>query len=399
MVWVKLDCPRCKAQASIDAKLAGQYALCPACQARVLVPINAPATDIPPGNPGQQSSATAGSATAAGGAANLRSTVQGGATQTWASGQPLPAAPGLGNGSPGGNGLPGGSAQPVRPAAQPMRPVGQPAPVPGMPGDAFPMSPPLADVPMLPPRADARPAGPPAVQPAYPSQVARPASGGRPPLAGGGMQPVAIPVAPAATGLAAPPMPRGIVPPVAVPPAPAAIVPAASRKVARFIAADPSQATFQLAADGQLPNLQLIEAGKTVTETTKGSSMNPLLVLAAIAASFFMSVMMLVTDFGSSGTEVRLNDARQQLETYYKGQRGPLAPYQIHLREAQQAYSRGALKTARNQYRKVLDALHAEGGDRFHGLTGTPASDKRLEELLSMLLDQDGSSGLLIDEP
>jgi hypothetical protein len=169
--------------------------------------------------------------------------------------------------------------------------------------------------------------------------------------------------------------------------------------VARFIAAEPSQATFQLAADGQLPSLQLVEAGKTAAETTKASSMNPLLVLAAIAASFCISVMMLLTDFESSGTEQRLNDARQQLETYFKGQRGPLAPYQIHLREAQQAYSRGARKTARDHYRKVLDELHAEGGDKFHGLTGTPASDKHLEELLSTLLAQDGTSGSFVEEP
>ncbi len=193
---------------------------------------------------------------------------------------------------------------------------------------------------------------------------------------------------------AAPPIPAGVVPPAA-----GVLAPTGTRKVARFIAAESAQSTIQLATDGQLPSLQLIEAGKTVTETTKGSTMNPLLVLGAIAASFCMSVMLLTTDFGSTEKDEALQYARDTLASDYEGQRGPLLPYQIHLREAQQAYSRDDRKTARDHYRKVLDLLHAEGGDRFHGLTGTPARDKQLEELLSKLLGEDASSGILINEP
>jgi len=257
---------------------------------------------------------------------------------------------------------------------------------------ALPLSPPMADVPLLPSRANASQPAPPPVGPApYSGQPARAGyAGPSPPLASGGLIPNTV-----VGGVpAAPPVSAVMAAPTA-----GVLAPAGTRKVARFIAAESAQSTIQLAADGQLPSLQLIEAGKTVAETTKGSSMNPLLVLGAIAASFCVSVMLLTTDFNSSGGEQKLNEARQQLETYYKGQRGPLAPYQIHLREAQQAYSRGAFKTARDHYRKVLDQLHVEGGDRFHGLTGTPASDKRLEELLSILLNQDVSSGLLPDEP
>ncbi len=78
--------------------------------------------------------------------------------------------------------------------------------------------------------------------------------------------------------------------------------------------------------------------------------------------------------------------------------REPLAPYQVELREAQQAYSRGQPNVAQAHYRKVLDMLRAEGGSRFRGLTGAPARDKNLEELLSRLLGQ-GYSPPPVEEP
>jgi hypothetical protein len=185
---------------------------------------------------------------------------------------------------------------------------------------------------------------------------------------------------------------------VAAPPATlGALVPAGSKKVARFIAADSAQSTIRLAPDGQLPSLHLVDVGQSTKDIAKGSSINPLLLIAGIATSFCVSVMLLMTDLQSGGANQVRDAARQQLESYYRGQEAALAPYQVHLREARQAYSRGDLKSERSHFRKVLDMLHAEGGTRFRGLTGTASSDKRLEEILSTLLGQEAPE-IRIDE-
>ncbi|MCX7428253.1 MAG: hypothetical protein NTW96_21820, partial [Planctomycetia bacterium] len=56
------------------------------------------------------------------------------------------------------------------------------------------------------------------------------------------------------------------------------------------------------------------------------------------------------------------------------------------LREAQRAASRGDRAGERRLYRQVLDLLRAER-DRFDkGLTGSRDRDKKLEELISVML-------------
>jgi hypothetical protein len=236
-----------------------------------------------------------------------------------------------------------------------------------------------------------------------PSAGPSPVYASAPPVYGGAAYPGQIPgqvVAPSPP--AAPPVaaPSGPLAGVASPPVASSYgAPAASgvggmlgqpRKVARFIAADTAQSTLQLAPDGQLPTLTLVDNLKVAKETTDGSSINPLFLVIAIAGSLFVSIVLLFADLGGDvGSDPDGDRIRQQMELYYKGQKEPLAPYQSHLRQAQQAYSRGDRKTAQNHYRKVLDMLRAEGRSRFLGLTGTPTSDKRLEEMLSQLLGQD----------
>ena len=63
-----------------------------------------------------------------------------------------------------------------------------------------------------------------------------------------------------------------------------------------------------------------------------------------------------------------------------------LQPYEVLLREAQRAHTRGDYKTECRNYRKVLDMLHAEGIFELKGVTGTRSRDKALEEALSVLL-------------
>ena len=133
-------------------------------------------------------------------------------------------------------------------------------------------------------------------------------------------------------------------------------------------------------------------------ERNESSSLNPLVLFAAVAISLCLSVVLLMTDLTGGGDDEEGARLRQQLTLYYQGARDPLAAYQVELREAQQAYSRGQTAAAQSHYRKVLDMLRAEGGSRFRGLTGAPARDKNLEELLSRLLGQ-GYSPPQIEEP
>jgi hypothetical protein len=74
---------------------------------------------------------------------------------------------------------------------------------------------------------------------------------------------------------------------------------------------------------------------------------------------------------------------------YYGTEFGQLLPYQLLLREAQQAHSRGDLALERQKYREVLRMLRAEGRGKFEGLTGTPKSDQDLAKLLGTMLSKD----------
>ncbi len=65
----------------------------------------------------------------------------------------------------------------------------------------------------------------------------------------------------------------------------------------------------------------------------------------------------------------------------------PLVAYQLLLREAQRAYTRGDKQAERDAYRSVLRLLRAERG-RFEGLTGSPKSDEDLENHITIILQE-----------
>jgi hypothetical protein len=163
---------------------------------------------------------------------------------------------------------------------------------------------------------------------------------------------------------------------------------APTKKVARFITADSAPSTVQLAPGGELPKLQLAE-GAPSKKGPGAAKMNPLVIVGAACLSFCMCVVLLLYDFDSLSIDgSRDARVRRDLESYYKNQEGPLQPYQVQLREAQQARSRGDHLAEQRHYRKVLDLLRAERDprDRFRGLTGTPQSDQKLEKMLASLL-------------
>ncbi len=168
--------------------------------------------------------------------------------------------------------------------------------------------------------------------------------------------------------------------------------PLPSKRVARFITADATDSTLRLAADGKLPELHLEEGAAKEKPEVVERSVNPLVMVGVLAISVVLSIMLVLVDVESPpatglGQKAQM---RQTLADHYYGlgdlNTEQLEPYQILLRQAQQAYSRGDYKTEREHYRKVLDMLRAERGSEERGLTGSRSKDRKLEESLTVLL-------------
>jgi len=213
--------------------------------------------------------------------------------------------------------------------------------------------------------------------------------------------PVSIPLAPPASQPPLPGMspqvppvtPPSNLPPRPVPMAPAvpAAVPERPKRTARFIAAEAAASAIQPAADGKLPELRLDEGQEIQAAEAKGVTVNPLVLLGVLCLSVVLSVMAVLVDFEDTGggDSRRKAEARAFVETnYFSGmdKHKPLEPYQIYLREAQQAFARGDRRTERQMYRKVLELLQAERGTFERGLTGSRSNDKALEQRLVILL-------------
>ena len=119
--------------------------------------------------------------------------------------------------------------------------------------------------------------------------------------------------------------------------------------------------------------------------------MNPVLLIGAILFSVIASVVLvfLPGESANQGKGAEKQHARREIEeNYFAGmdKEARLEPYQILLREAILARSRGDFKQERRSYRKVLDMLRAERGKFDKGLTGSPKRDEDLEKLITTLL-------------
>ena len=176
--------------------------------------------------------------------------------------------------------------------------------------------------------------------------------------------------------------------PAALAEMPAAKSPASFRaKVARFITAESTTTAVQMAADGKLPELNLAEGGSRRVASDSARESNPLVLISALCLSFGLSAILLMTDFGAPQAQSKGRlQARRQLEKFYQTSRGDLQPYQIHLRAAQQAYSRSDYDAERDEYRKVLRLLRAEGRGPYDSVTRSRFEDEELEKLLALLL-------------
>lgn len=169
--------------------------------------------------------------------------------------------------------------------------------------------------------------------------------------------------------------------------------PKRTKSIAKFITDGPGDPLVRLGADGHLPELKLQEGPARDLPDNEPKKANPLLLVGAMLFSAAMSVAMMFLDFGeSSGSAVAKADARRQIVMYYGDERGNLKPYQLLIRDARQARSRGDRKGERESYRKVLDLLDSEAKSHRTGLTGNPdgdeitPGDKHLRKLIVTLM-------------
>lgn len=345
---ITIDCPRCKKPLAVPRKKAGSYVRCPECAGRLWVPPDA-AGKSSENKPGGSVEADQGS-------------------MDTSSVSTIPPAPGPPSG-------PIPAAPP--PQSAPLSPGGPPvAPPTSRPQETGPQQ----AVPVPPHR------------PGAPLPTLAPSSTGRtpqPPTPG--RQPLASPKPPS-DGSGSVSALRG---PGAL--APGATAAGASQeqltrpKTARFIPAQPAESSLRVAEDGTLPQLQLREsnAPRGGPQEPKGS--NPWLVFVAVGLSALASVFLLLTDPAAPPASLQEEkaNARWRIEEEYfanLNSADPLKPYQLLLREAQQAHSRGDWATEREKYREVLALLREERAPFERGLTGSRRRDKALEELITVLL-------------
>ncbi len=165
--------------------------------------------------------------------------------------------------------------------------------------------------------------------------------------------------------------------------------PPTARRVARLITTDKSATQLEPAADGKLPELRLADSHQPESESDSQQGVHPLVLLALLSASVVASIAMLFVEPGTNVTNSELKRrARREIEADYfanLNSPGPEEPYQFMLREAQRAFAQGNYQKEQEQYRRVLKLLRAERG-RFESVTGSRNRDKRLEELLILLL-------------
>ncbi|MGO9107970.1 MAG: hypothetical protein ACLP9L_01945 [Thermoguttaceae bacterium] len=205
--------------------------------------------------------------------------------------------------------------------------------------------------------------------------------------------PLAPMAPPAAVPIPLPPVDGAPITPPAAPPQ--------ARKVARLVSADTAQSTLKLAADGQLPYLQLQEGDKKDKGQGKSRSIPPVVMILAWIVSVVLTVAIVMVTSDDGGSNVTTPAKAKALEKIEDPQffgdpaRGNLLPYQRLLRQARQARARSDSKAERQYYKQVLDLLHTEtwGGatasssNRLEkGISGSREHDRELEQLILTVL-------------
>ena len=158
--------------------------------------------------------------------------------------------------------------------------------------------------------------------------------------------------------------------------------------VPRFRPADPSTALVPLTQDGTLPELRLAEAKQHARQAATEKPARPMTLTLVLAASLSLSVCLSLIDFSPQTSEADARrQARSTISQYYREGDASLAPYQLLLRDAQRAHSRGDHATERARYRQVLRMLRAE--NRPTSLTETHEGDQELQEAIAQVLREE----------
>jgi hypothetical protein len=156
--------------------------------------------------------------------------------------------------------------------------------------------------------------------------------------------------------------------------------------VPKFKPADPAASAAPLAQDGKLPELALAEVASRPKSIAAGEKKpRPLTMILILGVSLLSSVFLSLADFspGDSDAEAQ-SQARARIARFYQESGAALEPYQLLLRDAQRARSRGDRETEREKYREVLRLLRAES--RSTSLTDSRESDRELEAAIALAL-------------
>lgn len=169
-------------------------------------------------------------------------------------------------------------------------------------------------------------------------------------------------------------------------------------QVARFLNDRAGEPLVRLGEDGQLPALELAELSEEQPrERREAASSNPWMLYGLMAASFALSLVMLVMEPGrrTTGETSAKAQARLTLQQFY-GEPGALQPYQRLLRQALIDHSQGNSAAEREAYRRVLRLLNSSDirdPRNLNGLTGAhtrrgrSSDDELRQALLTLLAD------------
>ena len=193
------------------------------------------------------------------------------------------------------------------------------------------------------------------------------------------------------------------------------------KQVARFIT-DQGGPMVELGADGNLPELALLDGPATRKKRERGRNASPVVLYAVLGFSIFGSMAMLLIDSSPvTVSETSRGDARRELVRFFgmseeliarreremksdpkmrwpwpsdkkpiglMGTNGEPASWQKDLRAARIARTRNDIVAERTALRRVLDQLIAEDHDQHFGLTGHAASDADLKRYVSIAISR-----------
>lgn len=158
------------------------------------------------------------------------------------------------------------------------------------------------------------------------------------------------------------------------------------RSVAKIVQTEAIQP--QLSKDGTLPTLKLND---DVDENPVEEKRLKPGILALIICSSLLTSGLVLLMFGQEPDQKqeRIEKTREVIRNYYQIRPDEeLKPYQIDLRQAQLAHSRGDYRTEIRAYETIMARFRSEDLSEFAGLTGSPTADVELQQCVSTLLSE-----------